>query len=428
MTQLVDAYGRPVKTSDLKEEIGAPALAGLRNPWHASVANYLNPERLGNYLTELDSGNSLNYLELCYEMEERYQHYASVIGTRKLGVSSLPMTIEAASDDADDKKAADLCREILNDEIVQPMLLESMDAISKGFSVGEIIRECEAKSWYPREVINRDARWFRYDLLTGQELRMYDMADPGFGIPLAPYKFLKFEPRLRTGLPIKRGLARLALGCYMMTTYSFRDWLAFCQVYGMPLRIGKYPATATVQERAALFKAVTGLGADAAAIVPSTMSIDYQTPTMGGGNRVYQELCEYIDKLVSKVVLGQTATTEGTPGKLGAEDAQENVREDIRINDARQLAATIRRDLIRPIVDLNMGPRDRNHYPKVALAQRRERTPCHVTVIPQRSACRSSARNAPGDGCAARAARLRPRPWERPSPASGGRRARPSSG
>ena len=37
----------------------------------------------------------------------------------------------------------------------------------------------------------------------------------------------------------------------------------------------------------------------------------------------YETLCEYMDKQISKAVLGQTATTEGTPGKLGNEQAQE---------------------------------------------------------------------------------------------------------
>ena len=41
------------------------------------------------------------------------------------------------------------------------------------------------------------------------------------------------------------------------------------------------------------------------------------------------------------------------------------VRRDIMSADARRLAATLNRDLIRPIVDLNLGPR--RSYPRIAL-------------------------------------------------------------
>src|SRR6202023_3629995 len=43
----------------------------------------------------------------------------------------------------------------------------------------------------------------------------------------------------------------------------------------------------------------------------------------------------------------------------------EGVRRDILNADARRLAGTLARDLVRPIVELNMGPQKR--YPKIEL-------------------------------------------------------------
>jgi phage gp29-like protein len=43
----------------------------------------------------------------------------------------------------------------------------------------------------------------------------------------------------------------------------------------------------------------------------------------------------------------------------------DTVRRDIMSADARRLAATLNRDLIRPIVDLNLGPR--RNYPRLVL-------------------------------------------------------------
>ena len=50
---------------------------------------------------------------------------------------------------------------------------------------------------------------------------------------------------------------------------------------------------------------------------------------------------------------------------MGTADAHERVRQDIEEADARQLAAALNRDLVRPMVDLNLGPR--KLYPKIVI-------------------------------------------------------------
>jgi phage gp29-like protein len=72
-----------------------------------------------------------------------------------------------------------------------------------------------------------------------------------------------------------------------------------------------------------------------------------------------------LDNQVTKGLLGQTATTQGTPGKLGNEDAQNEVRHDFRDDDAEQLEETLQRDLVRPFIDLNFGPQE--NYPQIQL-------------------------------------------------------------
>ena len=45
----------------------------------------------------------------------------------------------------------------------------------------------------------------------------------------------------------------------------------------------------------------------------------------------------------------------------------DEVRGDILRSDARQLADTLNRDLVRPFIDLNHGPRERDKYPRLLL-------------------------------------------------------------
>jgi phage gp29-like protein len=54
-------------------------------------------------------------------------------------------------------------------------------------------------------------------------------------------------------------------------------------------------------------------------------------------------------------ILGQTATTEGTPGKLGNEDAQDRVRRDLTKADCQAIEKTVRFQMVRPLVGYNFG-------------------------------------------------------------------------
>ena len=66
-------------------------------------------------------------------------------------------------------------------------------------------------------------------------------------------------------------------------------------------------------------------------------------------------------------MLGQAATTEGTPGRLGSDGAQADVRHDILVGDCADLADTINRDLVAVYVALNHGPRDPRELPRIVL-------------------------------------------------------------
>ena len=97
------------------------------------------------------------------------------------------------------------------------------------------------------------------------------------------------------------------------------------------------------------------------------MVIEFTEAHQNGSAELYQNFCEYLDAQVSKAVLGQTLTTEmpSSGGSRAAAEVHEGVRRDILNADARRLAATLARDLVRPIVELNMGPQAR--YPKIEL-------------------------------------------------------------
>ena len=363
----MDQYGQPVRTGQLGKVLAAPSTASIRNPWMDQVAAHLTPSRLAGVLRAAAQGDAESFLGLAEEMEERDLHYASVLGTRKRAIAGVAGVVRAASDSVRDQEIMDKVQELVETPAFSRLRDELCDALGKGYCVSEIIWERGA-IWRPVDYCWRDPRHFVFDRETGQRLLLRDDSAPE-GMALEPFKFICHVPRLKCGLPIRGGLARLAALGVLCKSFTIKDWMGFLEVYGMPLRIGRYGAGATAEDIDVLVRAVSNIGTDAAAIMPESMQIEFVEAAKGssssGGAVIFKDTAEWWDRQLSKGILGQTASAEGTAGKLGADDTQEEVRQDILRSDAKQLAETINRDLIRVFVDLNFGAQAR--YPQFLL-------------------------------------------------------------
>jgi len=361
---LVDQYGRPVKLSEVAREQARPSLTGIRQAWAPSIASGLTPAGLAGVLRAAAEGDIHDYLALAEEMEERDAHYASVLGTRKRVVSGVAPVVEPASEDARDVAIADAVREEIAEHPDFACLVEDlMDGVAKGFSVVEIDWTRTATRWRPRAFVHRDPRHFTFDRETGRELRLIDEADPE-GLPLTPFRFLAHLPRIKSGLPLRGGLARLVAFGWICKAYDVKDWIAFVETYGLPLRLGRYGPEATPADVRVLHTAVANIGADAAAVLPESMRIEFQQLSDGAGADIFDSLARWVDEQTSKAVLGQTMTADNGSSMAQA-GVHNEVRHDIAASDARQLTATIARDLVRPYVDLNFGQVGR--YPRLSI-------------------------------------------------------------
>ncbi len=370
---LFDHLGRPIERQALTREVAAPQLTGVRRAWDSeAIAQGLTPHRLARILRAAAENDLRSYLILAEEMEERDPHYASVLGTRKRACSGLEPTVVSATDDKADKDLADAVREHIAESTEFPDLVtDLLDGLGKGYAACEIIWDRQPSFWRPAAYEYRDPKFFRFDEVHGRELRLEELGAVD-GVPLPPYKFLVHIPKLKSGLPARGGLARLAAAAHMCKSFTLTDWMAFAEVFGMPLRLGRYGPNATEDDVRTLVSAVANLGTDAAAVIPDTMRIELVEGgknSGSGGQGLFQNLAEWLDRQVSKAVLGQTMTSDDG-SSLGQAKVHNEVRLDILKADARQVAATINRDLVRAFVDLNFGPPASGKYPRLLLPVR----------------------------------------------------------
>lgn len=362
--QLLDRWGQPLKRSTLKKEVSAATIGGVRSPISGTPADGLDPLRLANILRAADQGDPLRYLELAEVIEERDPHYLGVLGTRKRAVSQIEITVKPASDDPLDITQADMVRDWLDRDELTDEIFDILDCVGKGYSFTEIIWDTSEGQWLPLRLEWRDPRWFRFNRHDLSTPMMLD--ENGQEVPLPAFKFIYSTIKAKSGLALRSGLARVAMWGWLFKAYTQRDWAIFTQTYGQPLRVGKWGANASEDDKDTLFNAVANIAGDCAAIIPESMNIEFiEAKNVGAASGLYKERADWLDQQISKAVLGQTATTDAVTGGLGSGKEHREVQESIERADAGALAAILNRDLIRPWIDLEFGPQKR--YPRLKI-------------------------------------------------------------
>ncbi|MDE0457424.1 MAG: DUF935 domain-containing protein [Chromatiales bacterium] len=358
--------GRPVRRQLLLRQQAAPSLASVRQPWMAdAVAEHLTPSRVAAVIRAANEGETRDYCTLAEELEERWAGYGAALGVRRRAVLGVEPSVESASDAAADVALADEIRGLVRAPEFRRMLSDCLAALGPGLAAVEILWDRSGPEWKPREYRLRDPRWFRWSRNDANELLVLADEDQAEGVPLRPFQWIVHVPRLRPGIPARGGLARPAAALHCLASWSLADWAAWLEGYGRPIRIGKYDAGATEDDRRVLQRAVSMIGSDSAATIPASMEVELLEAARSSSSDAYERFERWLDEQAAIVVLGQTATTQGTPGRLGSDEAQAEVRSDILEGDCEELAATLNRDLVRPWVDLNRGPQA--EYPRIVL-------------------------------------------------------------
>jgi len=362
--------GQPLrpKRAELGREIAAPTTTGVRQVVTGHPAEGLDPQGLAMLLREADGGDPIRFLELAEQIEEKEPQYLTTLGTRKRQVAQLRITVEPGGTDRRAERDADLVRAVLERDTLESELHDILDAIGKGYSATEIVWDLDSREWTPRRLAWRDPRWFGFDPTDLRTLRLRDEA--GRLQPLPFGKFIVHRVSAKSGIPLRGGLARPVSWWWLFKNFTVKDWVTFAEIYGQPLRVGKYHQGATDQEIRTLMRALSRIGTDAAAAIPESMQIEFVKDTSASSSAdIYERLCRYVDELISKLVLGQTTTTDAISGGHAVSQEHNEVRGDIQASDAGELSATLTRDVARPIVLFNHGEPPGGAFPRVRVSQ-----------------------------------------------------------
>ena len=381
-------------------------MVGLRRAqqWR-SVASWLTPERLRAIYFEVAQGTWCpDFFELAEEIEERDGHYRGVLQQRRLRAAGAPIDVVPASDEDADLELADEVREqVMQGPGWHDMLLDLLDAISKGVSCQEIVWGRQGSRWAPAAYHRIDPRWLVFSYSDGETpllLRETGVrgtmtaADPRSGgwdshaDPLAAGKFIYHRHRSKSGLPVRGGLAYLAATMWLLKSTAIRDWWAYGEVFGIPVRVGKYGPNATDGDIQTLVDAISMLASDAGAVIPDTMQIEFVQAARGGGqsDALFPAQAGWCDEQVSKAVVGQTMTTDDG-ASLSQAQVHADVRDDLVEDDVRQMCETISSAIIAPYCVLN-GKASAAGWPRLALPPQEDAVDVTAVVAAARAGLR----------------------------------------
>lgn len=366
------AEEKKINKKNLENTVITAQVDGVRKSIYDSVLTGLTPAKLGNLIKDAKNGKTESYLTLAEEMEERDAQYRTVLNTRKLQIISTPYIIKTVDNqDKNLEKIQAFVENITRTPQFKKMLFHLLDGLGKGFSVVEINYEYDEKEklLYPKTYSYKPQAWFTFKdeelvLRTGEEGQTQE---------LESIKVIRHIPQLKSGIPIRGGLAYAVASIFILKNYGIKDWGTMVEVFGMPIRLGKYDTSMSDDtNKAELMKAVSSIGTDYAAIIPEGMNIEFKNGDVSTNGDLYLKYIEHLNEQMSKVVLGQTMTTD-SGSSLSQAQIHNITREIIQRADCIDLADTINRDLIKPIVDLNFGEQDFYPYIEFDTAEKEDK-------------------------------------------------------
>ena len=326
----------------------------------------LTPLKVHALLTQAEAGNMNAMLALFEDMEERDLHLLAEMSKRKRTVAKLDWSIKAPKNaDANEQKYTEVISELMGIiENFEDIITDSLDAIGKGFSCHELHWVREGNVWLINDMQWHVPQRFIIDPFNQRELLL---AGNGLGDdePLWENAWLVHTHKAKSGYLVRGGLHRALVWSYVFKNYSVRDLAEFLEIYGLPLRLGTYPAGATNGEKMTLLRAVMDIGHRAAGIIPQGMMIDFKEAAKGSSDP-FMDMIKWCEMSQSKAILGGTLTSQadGKSSTNALGKVHEETRLEIRDSDAKQLAASLSRDVIGALMRINYPNVSPRRYPK----------------------------------------------------------------
>lgn len=291
------------------------------------------------------AGKSIRvYRELSYESQ-----VSTCFLSRRAGVLKLNWKIDQCKAENNVFKfVEDTFKKLDIFKITQEML----EATQYGFQPMEVMWKNAGGMLAPSDIVAKPADWFVFD--DENNLRMRTVTSI-LGELLPEKKFLCPAYNASYANPYGEACLSKVYWPVVFKKNGLKFWVTFAEKYGIPFLMATYqPGTSNekIQEIADMLE---NMVQDAIAVVPEGTNIAPIDVSGSNKGEIYDNLVRVCNAEISKVILGQTLSTElGEGGSLAATQGHLEVRSDIIITDKKMTEGTYNQ-AIDWSVDLNFG-------------------------------------------------------------------------
>lgn len=280
----------------------------------------------------------------------RDDHVKSSLTQRIHAVIARPWEVRPGGKRAIDKAAADFLEEQIKalnwDSITEKMLY----GVFYGHAVGEVLWRIDGNRLAIGDIKVRDRRRFGYD--GNGRLRMRTMGNYD-GELLPDRKFWHFATGAdHDDAPYGLGLAHWLYWPVWLKRNGLKFWAVFLEKFGQPTAVGKFPSGTSELDQNKLLAALQAIQRDSAIIFPQGMEAELLEATRSG-TADHAAFTSMLNAAILVITIGQTASTQGTPGKLGNDEEQGEVREDITRADADLISMSFNATVAKWLTEYN---------------------------------------------------------------------------
>lgn len=361
---------RPARRKTFIEQARITAAIGNRyNP-----IRVLTPETLGQQIDRYKTGRLRSLAMVMDAVEERDSTVKTVVAKRKKSVARLPWEVLTVRTDQEAKARAhaETLERFYNQVVATDVLRQDqrgglsllirqmMDAQGKGYAVHEV-------SWEPRTDGGTLAATFRFcplwwfESITGR-LRYLETE--------AAYNGVELEPG---GWLVSCGDALMVptVIAYVFKLFPLRDWLSFCEKFGLPGVLGSTAASPGTPEWTAMETAVAAVMNDWAAVKGLEDRIELLKAD-GGSNLPFAPLVEYMDRKIAALWRGADLSTI-SQGKEGVGASLQGDETDLLLeDDAAWVEETLAEQVSHRVIEYAHGDSEPLAYLKLSVPKRRQ--------------------------------------------------------
>ncbi|MGZ8181419.1 MAG: DUF935 domain-containing protein [Methylobacter sp.] len=240
-------------------------------------------------------------------------HVIGELRPMRANIITYKWRISPGGDKPEDMRAFELAQQVYSKHPAPRMgwpdvFWNMHEAILRGQRIHEVVWDVVDGLQTPVRLIDRPNHRFVYGL--DNDLRLLTRENRIEGVPVDDYKFLVSRHMPSYDNPY--GVALLS-SCFWPYTFKhggFKFFVKFCEKYGIPWAVGKYPAGTAQAQIDALADGLARMVEDAIAAIPDSGAVELIEAGSSGTQLPQERLIQVCNAEMSKCLNSQTLATE----------------------------------------------------------------------------------------------------------------------